>query len=163
MFGIVTEEVENINSEEGGFNSGHLWQLKAKLSGKVGSTMTAVLDKNCDLVTSKEKIEETIIEHYSKVLENRPIREGLEKHKLEREELCNKQIEASKKETTPDWTLNDVKIVIKQLKKKKSRDPYGYSNKILQEGGDDLLCAILKLMNNIKNNRNFLKVYNHVI
>ena len=83
-------------------------------------------------------------------MENRPIKEGLEKPKLKREELFNKQIEAFKKEIPPDWTLNDVKTVIKQLKKKKSEDPYGYSNEIMQEGGDNLLCSISKLINNIK-------------
>ena len=43
--------------------------------------MGAVLDKNGDLVTTKEKIEETTLAHYTKVLENRPRKEGLEKHK----------------------------------------------------------------------------------
>ena len=95
MFGIVSEEVYKVNSEVGGFNSGHLWQLKSKLSGKVGNPMAAVFNRDGDLVTTKEKIEEATLEHYSKVLENRQITEGLEKYKHEREELCNKQIVSS--------------------------------------------------------------------
>ena len=40
--------------------------------------------------------------------------------------------------------------MIKNLKKKKSRDLHGYSNELIQGGGDDLELAIVKLMNNIK-------------
>ena len=92
MLDIATEEVEKINSEEGGFHSGHLWQLKTKLSGRVGNSMNDVFDKNGDFVTTKDKIEEATFEIYSKVLEKRKITEGLEKHKLESEELCSKQV-----------------------------------------------------------------------
>ena len=41
------------------------------------------------------------------------------------------------------------------MKKKKSRDPCGYSNELMQGGGDDLELAILKLMNNIKRQQTF--------
>ena len=55
-----------------------------------------------------------------------------------------------KKVITPNWTTDDVKIVIKHLKKKKSRDSHGYSNKLIQNGGSDLILAMTKLINNIK-------------
>ena len=45
----------------------------------------------------------------------------------------------------------------KDLKKKKSRDTYGYSNKLIQNGGGDLTLAIMKLINNIKKQQNFPK------
>ena len=36
------------------------------------------------------------------------------------------------------WSVEDVIIVIKQLKLKKNRDPHGYSIDLVQDGGDDL-------------------------
>ena len=110
-----------MNSEQGGFNSGHLWQLKKKLSGKIHSTTAAFLDREGKLVTTKAEIEETALEHYIKVLENRKMTEGLENLQKEREELCRKRIEEAKTNKTPEWTTKDVMSVIKQLKKKKSR------------------------------------------
>ena len=112
----MKEEVSKINSETGGFNSGHLWQLKKKISGKKNNPMAAVMDQQGNLVTTKEEIKEVTKKHYAKVLENRTIKKGLEKHQQEREELCKLRIEASKKQVTPMWSVSDVKIVVNQLK-----------------------------------------------
>lgn len=71
--------------------------MKKKLSGKLNNTTNAVLDKDGKLVTNREEIKQVTVEHYLKVLENRKIREGLEDHRKEREELCVKRIELAKK------------------------------------------------------------------
>ena len=120
MFGIVKEEVSKVNSETGGFNSGHLWQLKKKLSDKRTNHTAAVLDKHGNLVTEKENIKEVTQEHYKKVLRNRTIKEGLETYQKEREDLCEARLYAARKNITPMWTVSDVKVVLKQLKRKKS-------------------------------------------
>ena len=86
--------------------------------------MNVVSDKNGDFVTTKDKIEEATLEIYSEVLEKRKIAEGIEKHKLESEELCSRQV-VDKNEITRDWSVKDVEVVVKQLKNIKSRDPYG--------------------------------------
>ena len=43
------------------------------------------------------------------------------------------------------------------LKKKESRDPLGYSNKIIQFGEKDVITAVTKLMNAIKKRHKFPK------
>ena len=48
-----------------------------------------------------------------------------------------------------------MKHVIKNISKKKSPDPYGYYNEIIQCGGKDVLSAVTKLMNNIKRQQHF--------
>ena len=48
-----------------------------------------------------------------------------------------------------------MRFVVKNLKKNKSRDPHGYSNKLFQFGGTDVISAILKLMNGIKKQQTF--------
>ena len=48
-----------------------------------------------------------------------------------------------------------MKNVITHLKKKKSRDPHGYSNELIQNGGKDVILAIVKLMNGIKKSQTF--------
>ena len=45
MFKIVKDEVDKVNCEEGGFNSGHLWRLKNKLRPKYNNYPTAMIDK----------------------------------------------------------------------------------------------------------------------
>ena len=54
------------------------------------------------------------------------------------------------------WSVSDVKIMVNQLKqRKKSRDPHGFSNELIQGGGDDLYFAITNLVNNIKSQKIF--------
>ena len=155
LFNIVKAEIENIDCEAGGFNSGHLWKIKSKLKPKLSNKYTAIEDGDGKLLTTGAEIDEETVKHYTKVLENRQIKPNLEQHKKDREELCETRIKEAKKNVTPDWTIENVKRVIDELKKKKSRDPHGYSNEIIQSGGHDLHLAVLKLMNNIKTQQKF--------
>ena len=116
---------------------------------------TAIVDENGKLLTSEEDIDNETVKNYTKVLENRKISPNLEEYQKDREELCEIRIREAKRNITPNWTAENVKCVVKELKKKKSRDPHGYSNEIIQEGGKDLQKAILKLMNNIKKQQTF--------
>ena len=104
-------------------------------------------DKEGKLVTTKTALKTLAMGHYKKVLEARPIVEGLQEYKREREALCEKRIKEASKNVTPEWTEEDVKCVVKKLKKKKSRDPHGYSNKLFQYGCSDVFCALTKLIN----------------
>ena len=106
-------------------------------------------------MTAEEDIDQETVKHYTKVLENRKIKAGLEQYQVEREQLCEERINEARKNVTPDWTIENVRCAMKDLKKKKSRDPHGYSNEIMQAGGEDLKVAIMKLMNNIKKQQEF--------
>ena len=150
LYNIVKEEVKLVESDEGGFNSGHLWRLKSKLRKKINNAPTAMNDKNGNLVTTSEGLKKLAMDHFKEVLRNRPIKPELEKYKGEREKLCEERIKIASKNITPDWNEDDVKYVINKLKKKKSRDPLGYSNELVQCGGQDFIAAIVKLMNRIK-------------
>ena len=43
MYKIVKEEVEKVDCDSGGFNSGHLWKLKSKLRPKFNDYPTAMM------------------------------------------------------------------------------------------------------------------------
>ena len=63
---------------------------------------------------------------------------------------------AQKKKTAP-WTMEDLDKVLKYLKDNKSRDPFGLANELFKENaaGDDLKCAVLKLLNRIKSEQKY--------
>ena len=81
---------------------------------------SAMLDIHGRLVTTETDLKNVAMDHYKKVLENRPVLEGLQDYQEEREALCKDRIQEAGRNTTPDWTEEDVKFVIKKLKKKKS-------------------------------------------
>ena len=71
--------------------------------------------------------------------------------------LCEIRVRTSQTNKTPEWTMDDLKEVLKQLGNDKSRDPEGHINEIFKESvaGTDLLEATLKIMNLIKKKQKY--------
>ena len=86
-------------------------------------------------------------------------KEGMEDLKEAKENVANTVLEAARLTKTDPWYMDDLDIVLKQLKKNKSRDPHGLVNELFKEetAGDDLKLAILKLMNRIKDEQIYPK------
>ena len=110
LFSIVKEEVKNIESDEGGFNSGHLWNLTRKLRPKLNNKPTAMLNQEGKLVTSHKELKDTAMEHFKKILENRPIKAELKDHQVEREKLCVDRIKLASKVITIEKNLTDSNV-----------------------------------------------------
>ena len=153
----IREEIEGLECEEGGLNSGRLWKLKRKLFSKFNDPPSAIKDKNGKLLTSKDDILDATLQHYQKVLENRKIKEGLEDHQKEREELAKVRMKQCKENKTPDWDLQDLEEALKNLKKDKASDALGYINELFRPEtlGSDLKLALLNLLNKIKQEQIF--------
>ena len=88
----INEEIKNIKTDEGGLNSGYLWQLKRKLNPKCRDPPTAMVDKKGNIVTSAKAIEALALDTYFDRLKNRKIKEGLEYLQNDKEELCKKRL-----------------------------------------------------------------------
>ena len=151
-FDKVLEATKEFDCQEGGKSSGKLWELKKKMCPRSRDPPTAMKDKDGIIVTNVEKIKEMAVNAYEERLKNRPIKEGLEEMKELKEKLAEKVMKVAKTNKTPKWTMKEIEIVLKGLKKNKSRDPNGLANELFKEeaAGRDLKEAILLLMNRIK-------------
>mgnify|MGYP003328820621 CR=1 FL=1 len=69
----------------------------------------------------------------------------------------------AKSQKTAPWTRNQLLKVLKTLKKIKARDPWGLANEIFKPevAGDDLISALLKLVNQIKQQQKIPDIFNH--
>ena len=152
---VIKEACEGATCEEGGMPSGKLCQLKKKLGGIIAEPPTAMLDEHGNLIKSNNAIEELTIKMYEDRLKSLKIREELRMHKLQRESTCGKRLKEAQENITPDWSMEDLNLVLKQLKNNKSRDPLGWANELFKpnKAGYDLKMAILRMMNQIKKNR----------
>ena len=157
MYDKIKSEIDSLNNDEGTMNVGNFWNLKRKLSPKPSDPPTAMLDRNGNLLTDAKDIVDEAVKHYQDVLSDKPIDEDYKHIQTEKEELCMERLKLASKIKTPDWTMSDINVVFKYLKKDKSRDPLGYPNELFKEGiaGDDLKLAVLKLMNKIKEKQQF--------
>ena len=76
---------------------------------------------------------------------------------MQREDLWQKRFEEAQGNVTPDWTMQDLEVVLKQLKNKKSRDPLRLADELFkpENAGEDLKLALLKMSNEIKKQQIF--------
>ena len=162
MYQKIKSEIDCIDNEDGGFNSGKLWKLKKKLSPVNSDQPTAMKNSEGLLLTNDDEIKEEAKKHYKKVFEDKPMEDSINYLRQEREQLCMKRLEISRKYKTPPWTITDVKYAIKDLKKKVSKDPYDMPNELMmvENAGEDLILAITHLMNMMKEESIFPEALN---
>ena len=152
-FEKIKKYVGDVDRMDGNMNNGSLWNLKKNLFPQTRDPPIAMQDpRSGNLLTNNGKIQDAALYTYKKRLENKPMKSDLEHIKIAKEKLCEKRIEVARKNKTPEWTLEDLEKVLKQLKNNKSRDPLGLCNELFKPevAGDDLKLAILRLMNKIK-------------
>ena len=134
-----------------------MWKLKQSLFPRTREPPAAVLDVKGNLLTSDNAIEERAIEVYKDRLKGNIIKENLVDMEKAENVLCETRLKMCKRNKTEPWSMENLHLVLKQLKKKKSRDSDGYANELftLEVAGDDLQLAVLKLMNTIKLKQKF--------
>ena len=54
MFNKINDEINGIQGDEGGYNPGHLWKLKKKLSPKHSEPPIAMKDGDGNILTNEE-------------------------------------------------------------------------------------------------------------
>ena len=148
----IMDEIKDIESDEGGFNMGKLWKLKKKLCPYKSNPPTSMKDPCGNIITGAENLKKHTMNHYESVLKNREIEPGLESMRKEKEELCKKRIELAKFNKSEPWKMDELEVVLKYLKKEKSKDPDGNINELFNSNvaGKDMKVALLTLMNKIK-------------
>ena len=149
---IVREEISGTKPNEGGLNPNKMWKLKKRLCPRAMDPPSAMLDKEGNLLTSDDAIKERALEVYAERLEANKIYKHFESLEEERNELCKTRLKLAKLNKTKPWSMEDLKIALKHLENEKSRDAEEHANEIFKESaaGPDLLEAVLKLMNLIK-------------
>ena len=70
------------------------------------------------------------MDYYKNVLRNRDIKEGLEEHQTEKEELFKLRLQYTETVKTPPWTKNEIERAMKGPENRKSRDPTNIANKL---------------------------------
>ena len=148
----IREELKGINAEDGGWNSGHLWKLRKKISPKPADPPTAMENQDGVLLTDPTELQKESLKYYERLFEDIPIDNDYTNIQIWKEKLCKIRLKMCAQVKTDPWTLGDVEIVLKGLKNGTSRDPYGYANELFKPNvaGQDMKLAIVKLVNKIK-------------
>ena len=100
------------------------------MRGIVNKPPTAMLDQYGNLVTTNAALKDLTIKMYQERLKTLKIKSGIELHQVQRGNLCDERLKEAQANITPDWTKEDLEVVLKQLKNWKSRDPLGLANEL---------------------------------
>ena len=63
MYKKIKNEIKVMDNEEGGYNPGHLWKLKQKLTPRPSEPLTAMKNKEGKLLTSEDDIKDEAVRH----------------------------------------------------------------------------------------------------
>ena len=91
-----------------------------------------MLDSRGNLVTTSGAIEELTIQMYKDRLQALKIRDDLKWHEMQQEKMCEERIKEAQENCTPPWSMEDLEVVLKDLKNNKSRDPMGFANELFK-------------------------------
>jgi hypothetical protein len=158
-FNKLKHHLDQMKPDDGPIKPNEMWRLRKKMCPKNRDPPTAMEDKNGNLLTADKAIQDRALEAYSERLENNKIEPHLEDLEDDTNELCQIRLKVCKEKKTPPWDIEDIKLAVKQLGTDKARDPEGLVNELFKEevAGDDLLTAVLKLMNIIKSQQQYPK------
>ena len=149
---IVTSQLSELETLEGGFSQIGMWKLKSKLFPKPPSPPMAKKDKYGNFITNQGALKDLYLETYTERLKHRQIKEEFEDIFKLKSLLWKKRLSILKTVETRPWTPSDLDKVIKTLKRNLSIDPNNMINEIflLAAMGSNLKSGLLKLMNEIK-------------
>ena len=113
--------------------------------------------KNSDgnLVTGKTELEKLYLETYVERLKPNQISEDLIELKDLKEYLFSVRKRLAEKETSVDWSLDELEKVLKGLKNDKARDAHGHIYEIYKHSGYDMRCSILRMFNMLKRKQEY--------
>ena len=148
----IKDELNGLNCEDGGWNSGFLWKLRTKLNPRPAEPPTAMKNSDGVLLTNHQEIQKEAINYYEQLFKDLPIDPEYQEVQVYKEKLCKLRLQICAQNKTDDWTEDDLIQALKDLKTGTSRDPFGYSNELFKSevAGKDLRLAVLIIMNKIK-------------
>ena len=107
MYYKIKEELKEINSEDGGWNSGFLWKLKNKVSPRPTDPPTAMENMDGILLTDPTEIMEESLKYYSQLFEDLPMDKSNVNVQIRQEKLCKVRLELSARNKTDTWKMED--------------------------------------------------------
>ena len=160
-FKKLQEEISDAEKSGTKMNAQKIWKMKKKICPRARDPAAAILDGKGNLLTNDNAIQERAIEVYENRLKKNEMKEELKDLEETEIKLCKARLEKCKENKTEPWNIEDLQKVLKQLKKDKSRDAYGYANELftLSVAGDDLQRAVLMLLNKVKAKQQFPKAF----
>ena len=113
----------------------------------------SLLDKHDNLLTDPAAIRNEYLSEFKHTLRTRDIKTELKWYESFQNDICYLRVDAAKSNSSPEFSILELKQVIRELKTGKSMDPTGMVREIFKKAGDGFLNSLLDMMNSIKTSK----------
>ena len=138
------------------------WKLKKILAPRNKEIPHSILDRHDNLLTDSITIKNEYRTEFQYRLRKREIKSDLKWYEAFQNRLCQLRIKACRSSINPNFSLDDVKQAVGELKLGRSADPTGMVREIFKKCGDGLLYSLVEMVNTIKASKNLPSDWNKI-
>ena len=129
------------------------WKLKKLIAPKSKAIPCSLLDKHDNLLTDSETIRNEYLSEFKHRLRARDIKTELKWYESFQNDICYLRVDAAKSNNSPEFSILELKQVIRELKIGKTMDPTGMVKEIFKQAGDGFLNSLLDMINSIETSK----------
>ena len=145
------------------FSPNGFWKIKKTISRKGGAPKLNAVLKDGVEITDKERIKEEIRKEFEHRLRNRKPANEWEEFVQAGNEAVQALMEKMTNDNGPPFTLEELLIVIKELKRGKTPGYDGFNAELLIEAGEGLLESLLQIFNIVRVSKVIPTQWNNVL
>ena len=128
------------------------WKMKKLIAPRSKEIPCSLLDKHDNLLMDPATIRNEYLSEFKHRLRTRDIKTELKWYESF-QNICYLRVDAAKSSNSPEFSILELKQIIRELKTGKSMDPTGMVREIFKKAGDGFLNSLLDMMNSIKTSK----------
>ena len=141
----IMKVVEELRSKNG-INGPNVWEVLKRVRRKKNNPPSAIKDREGKLLEDKEEIKNRYIEHFSDILKPPEAIDLEEKlHEDNVNAIFENIVKIAHQHKKAVTTKEEVQQAVKELKKKKCKDEFGWKNELLIEGDQEMILSLTLL------------------
>ena len=128
--------------------------MKKLIASRSKEIHCSLLDKHDNLLTDPVTIRNECLSEFKNSLRTRDIKTELKWYESFQSDICYLRVDdAAKSNNSPEFSILELKQVIRELQTGKSMDPTGMVREIFKKAGDGFLNSLLAMINSIKTSK----------
>ena len=129
---VIREKV----SEDGTIRKQDFWKIKEKIAPESSEMMHSLTDPAGNEIAEPLNIKHEYFREFQNRLMKRDIRPELQDYERIQNKVCYTRIRESEKVTSPDFTFDEIKRAVQELKGGQCNDPTGLIHEVFKNLGD---------------------------
>ena len=136
--------------KDGTISKQDFWKIKKVLTPRSFNVPHCVVDSFGNDITDENSVRQEYKNEFKFRLRKRSIAEELKDCEKLNNLLCGAVLQNSKGNSSPEFTTEEMEVVLKELKTGNCIDPLGFVREMFINGGEALTQSLLQMANSLK-------------